>query len=68
MSPDTYAIADFISSVLANKHCSFFADKPSEAKGMFTQPPGRGPCPYPRSEEHCFLLLSHLGLEPVTSG
>jgi hypothetical protein len=26
MSPDTYAIADLISSVLANEHCSFFAD------------------------------------------
>ena len=37
MSPDTYAIADLISSVLANEHCSFFTDKPSEAKGMFTQ-------------------------------
>jgi hypothetical protein len=37
MSPDTYAIADLISSVLANEHGSFFADKPSEAKGMFTQ-------------------------------
>jgi hypothetical protein len=35
--PDTYAIAGLISSVLANEHCSFFADKPSEAKGMFTQ-------------------------------
>ena len=31
------SIADLISSVLANEHCSFFADKPSEAKGMFTQ-------------------------------
>jgi hypothetical protein len=37
MFPDTYAIADLISSVLANEHCSFFADKPSEAKGMFAQ-------------------------------
>jgi hypothetical protein len=37
MSPDTYAIADLISSALANEHSSFFADKPSEAKGMFTQ-------------------------------
>ena len=37
MSPDTYAIADLISSALANEHCSFFADKPSEAKGMFAQ-------------------------------
>jgi hypothetical protein len=37
MSPDTYAIADLISSVLANEHCSFFTDKPSEAKSMFTQ-------------------------------
>ena len=33
MSPDTYAIADLVSSALANEHCSFFADKPSEAKG-----------------------------------
>jgi hypothetical protein len=37
MSPDTYAIAGLISSALANEHCSFFADKPSEAKSMFTQ-------------------------------
>ena len=37
MFPYTLAIADLISSVLANEHCSFFADKPSEAKGMFTQ-------------------------------
>jgi hypothetical protein len=37
MSPDTYVIADLISSVLANEHCSFFADKPSEAKTMLTQ-------------------------------
>jgi hypothetical protein len=37
MSPDTYAIADLISSVLASEHCLFFADKPSEAKDMFTQ-------------------------------
>ena len=37
MSPDTYAIADLISSALANEHCSFFTDKPSEAKGMFAQ-------------------------------
>jgi hypothetical protein len=37
MPPDTYAIAGLISSVLANEHCSFFADKPSEAKGMFTK-------------------------------
>jgi hypothetical protein len=37
MSPGTYAIADLISSVLVNEHSSFFADKPSEAKGMFTQ-------------------------------
>jgi hypothetical protein len=37
MSPGTYAIADLTSSVLANEHFLFFADKPSEAKGMFTQ-------------------------------
>jgi hypothetical protein len=37
MSRDTYAIADLISSVLANEHCSLFANKPSEVKGMFTQ-------------------------------
>jgi hypothetical protein len=37
MSPDTYAIADLTSSVLANEHCSFFVDRPSEAKGMLTQ-------------------------------
>jgi hypothetical protein len=37
MSPDTYAIADPISSALANEHCPLYADKPSEAKGMFTQ-------------------------------
>jgi hypothetical protein len=37
MSPGTYPIAGLISSVLANEHSSFFADKPSEAKGMFTQ-------------------------------
>jgi hypothetical protein len=37
MPPGTYAIAGLISSVLANEHRSFFADKPTEAKGMFTQ-------------------------------
>ena len=37
MSPDTYAFAGLISSALTNEHCSFFADKSSEAKGMFTQ-------------------------------
>jgi hypothetical protein len=37
MPPGTYAIAGLISSALANEHFSFFADKPSEAKGMFTQ-------------------------------
>jgi hypothetical protein len=31
---DTYATAGFISSVLANEHYSFFADRPAEAKGM----------------------------------
>jgi hypothetical protein len=33
----TSAIIDHTSSVLANEHCSFFADKPSDAKGVFTQ-------------------------------
>jgi hypothetical protein len=37
MPPGTYAIAGLISSVLANENCSFFTDKPSEAKSMFTQ-------------------------------
>jgi hypothetical protein len=37
MPPDTYAIAGLIPSALANEHRLFFADKPSEAKGMFTQ-------------------------------
>jgi hypothetical protein len=43
MSPDTYAIAGFISSVLANEHGSFFAEEPLEAKGMFTQRLYRSP-------------------------
>jgi hypothetical protein len=34
MSPDTYAIVDLILSVLANEHCSFFSNKPSETKGI----------------------------------
>ena len=34
---DTYSIADLIASVLAADHCSFFNDKPTDAKGMFTQ-------------------------------
>jgi hypothetical protein len=37
MSPYTSAIADLISSVVANIHISFFADKPSKAKGIFIQ-------------------------------
>jgi hypothetical protein len=37
MSSGTYAIIGLISSVLANKHCSFSDDKPSEAEGMFIQ-------------------------------
>ena len=37
MSLDTSAIIDNTSSVLANEHCLFFADKLSEAKGVFTQ-------------------------------
>jgi hypothetical protein len=50
MSSDTYAIAGLISSVLSNEHFSFFADKPSEAKGMFTQ------------RLYCYLgLAAHLG-------
>jgi hypothetical protein len=34
MPLDNYTIADLVSSVLANKHCSFFAVKPSEANGQ----------------------------------
>ncbi len=37
MSSHVYDIADLISSLLASEHCSFFAEKPSEAKGMFLQ-------------------------------
>ena len=37
MSPDTYAIADLVASVLGEEHCSYFADKPSAAKALFTQ-------------------------------
>jgi hypothetical protein len=41
MFPGTLVIADLYSSALANEHsyghCLFFADKPSEAKGRFTQ-------------------------------
>ena len=37
MSPDTYAIASLISSVLANEHCSFFADKALGRKKVLTE-------------------------------
>jgi hypothetical protein len=37
MSPDTYAIADLVASVLAAEHCSFYSEAPSEAKALFTQ-------------------------------
>jgi hypothetical protein len=37
MSTGTDAIAGLIFSVLANDLCSFFADKPWDVKGMFTQ-------------------------------
>ena len=36
-SPDTYAIADLVASVLAAEHCSFYSEKPSEAKALFSQ-------------------------------
>jgi hypothetical protein len=48
--PGTYATAGLISSVLANEHCSFFADNSSEAKDMFTQ-----------RLHHFFGLAAHLG-------
>jgi hypothetical protein len=46
MSPDTYAIAGFISSVLAAhlptmEHRSFFTDKPLEVRSILTQRPHR---------------------------
>jgi hypothetical protein len=37
VSSDTNAIAGLNSYVFAKEHCSFFDDKPSKAKGMFTQ-------------------------------
>jgi hypothetical protein len=37
ISPDAYTTAGLISPVLAHELFSFFADKLSEAKGMFTQ-------------------------------
>jgi hypothetical protein len=50
MPLDTYAIASLTSSVLTNEHCSFFADKPLESKGVFTQ------------RLYCFLgLATHFG-------
>jgi hypothetical protein len=37
VSSDTYATADPVASVLADEHCSYSSDKPSEAKALFTQ-------------------------------
>ena len=37
VSPDIYAISDLVASVLADEHCSYFSEKPSAAKAMFTQ-------------------------------
>ena len=36
MSSHVYVIADLISSLLASEHSSYFTEKPSEAKGMFS--------------------------------
>ena len=39
MSPDTYMIADLVASVLAEEHCSYYCEPPSDAKvhkAMFT--------------------------------
>ena len=35
MSSDVYSMVDLISSVLAEEHCSYFAEEPSDAKGYF---------------------------------
>jgi hypothetical protein len=37
MSSDTYAIADLVASVLADEHCSYYSEKQSDAKALFTQ-------------------------------
>ena len=37
VSTDTYALVDLISSVLADDHCSYYTESPSEAKAVFTQ-------------------------------
>ena len=37
MSPDTYAIADLVASILGEEHCSYFSEKPAAAKALFTQ-------------------------------
>ena len=36
MSPDTYMIADLVASVLAEEHCSYYCEPPSDAKAMYT--------------------------------
>jgi hypothetical protein len=35
--PDNYAIAGITASVLADEHCSYYSEKPCEAKALFTQ-------------------------------
>ena len=37
ISLGTYGITDMVASVLAAGHCSFFNDKPADAKGMSTR-------------------------------
>ena len=37
VSTDTYALVDLISSALADDHCSYYTESPSEAKAVFTQ-------------------------------
>jgi hypothetical protein len=37
MSPETYAIADLVASVLGEEYCSFYSEKPCAAKALFTQ-------------------------------
>ena len=37
MSPDTYAIADLVASVLEQEHCAYFTEKPAAAKALFIQ-------------------------------
>jgi hypothetical protein len=36
-SSDTYAIADLVASALAQEHCSYYSEKPSVAKAVFTE-------------------------------